>query len=88
LRSAFVGPSDPDEEPGRAGRDRPCRHGARRNHINIANFSLGRRDAPPAPGEPLEALAVVSTDTPVPERVLVELRTNPAVKLARAVECA
>ena len=59
-----------------------------RNHINIANFSLGRRDAPPAPGEPLEALAVVSTDTPVPERVLVELRTNPAVKLARAVECA
>ena len=36
------------------------------NRINIANFSLGRRDAPPAPGEPLEAVAVVSTDELVP----------------------
>ena len=32
------------------------------NSINIANFSLGRREAPLAPGEPLEAVAVVSTD--------------------------
>jgi len=58
-----------------------------RNNINIANFSLGRRDEPSAPGEPLEALAVVSTDTLVPEPVLTQLRQNPAVKLSRAVEC-
>jgi D-3-phosphoglycerate dehydrogenase len=58
-----------------------------RNQINIANFSLGRREHPSAPGEPLEALAVVSTDTLVPDPVLMQLRENPAVKLARAVEC-
>ena len=57
-----------------------------RNRINIANFSLGRRDAPAAPGEPLEAVAVVSTDELVPEGVLAQLRENPAVKFARAVE--
>src|SRR5437899_7100297 len=57
-----------------------------RNKINIANFSLGRRDAPLRPGEPLEAVAVVSTDGRVPEHVLAQLRENPAVKLARAVE--
>ncbi len=57
-----------------------------RNQINIANFSLGRREVPAAPGEPLEAVAVVSTDDVVPERVLQQLRENPAVKLARSVE--
>ncbi|MGO4884934.1 MAG: phosphoglycerate dehydrogenase [Bryobacteraceae bacterium] len=57
-----------------------------RNSINIANFSLGRRDVPAAPGEPLEAIAVVSTDGLVPETVLQQLRQNPAVKLARSVE--
>jgi len=57
-----------------------------RNHINIANFSLGRRDGPLRPGEPLEAVAVVSTDGPVPDQVLAELRENPAVKLAKSVE--
>jgi len=57
-----------------------------RNRINIANFSLGRRDAPAKAGEPLEAVAVVSTDELVPERVLAELRENPAVEFARAVE--
>ncbi len=51
------------------------------NRINIANFSLGRRDS----GEPLEAIAVVSTDTLVPQEVLDQLMSNPAVKLARAV---
>ena len=56
------------------------------NRINIANFSLGRREAPAAPGEPLEAVAVVSTDQLVPESVLMQLKANPAVKLARAVE--
>jgi D-3-phosphoglycerate dehydrogenase len=57
-----------------------------RNSINIANFSLGRREAASAPGEPLEAVAVVSTDELVPESVLAQLRENPAVKAARAVE--
>ncbi|HUJ22754.1 MAG TPA: phosphoglycerate dehydrogenase [Bryobacteraceae bacterium] len=57
-----------------------------RNQINIANFSLGRRDGPLRPGEPLEAVAVVSTDTAVPENVLAQLRENPAVKLAKSVE--
>jgi D-3-phosphoglycerate dehydrogenase len=56
-----------------------------RNKINIANFSLGRRDVPLKPGEPLEAVALVSVDEPVAEGVLVELRQNPAVKLARPV---
>lgn len=57
-----------------------------RNRINIANFSLGRRDQPLATGLPLEAVAVVSTDAPVPEAVLAQLRENPAVKLASSVE--
>ncbi len=51
------------------------------NRINIANFSLGRRDS----GEPLEAIAVVSTDTLVPQEVLDQLMSNPAVKIARSV---
>ncbi|HEY2013904.1 MAG TPA: phosphoglycerate dehydrogenase, partial [Bryobacteraceae bacterium] len=56
-----------------------------RNHINIANFSLGRCDKA-APGQPLEAVAVVSTDELVPESVLAQLRENPAVRFARSVE--
>jgi hypothetical protein len=32
------------------------------------------------------AVAVVATDGAIPEHVLAELRENPAVKLARAVE--
>ena len=56
------------------------------NKINIANFSLGRRDAPLTPGEPLEAVAVVATDELVGEPVLAQLRGNPAVKLAKSVE--
>jgi D-3-phosphoglycerate dehydrogenase len=59
-----------------------------RNSINIANFSLGRRDNPPAPGEPREAVAVVSTDELVNESVLAQLRENPAVRFARSVEFA
>jgi D-3-phosphoglycerate dehydrogenase len=56
-----------------------------KNKINIANFSLGRREGPAGPGEPLEAVAVVSTDGLVPEPVLAQLRENPAVKFARSV---
>jgi D-3-phosphoglycerate dehydrogenase len=57
-----------------------------KNRINIANFSLGRREGPVGPGEALEAVAVVSTDELVPESVLAELRENPAVEFARSVE--
>jgi D-3-phosphoglycerate dehydrogenase len=59
-----------------------------RNRINIANFSLGRHDTPLQPGGPLEAVAVVETDETPAEAVLVQLRENPAVKLARTVEFA
>jgi D-3-phosphoglycerate dehydrogenase / 2-oxoglutarate reductase len=55
------------------------------NGVNIANFSLGRRDHPLREGEPLEALAVVETDTPVSDAVIAQLKANPAVKVARAV---
>jgi D-3-phosphoglycerate dehydrogenase len=51
------------------------------NRINIANFSLGRRDS----GEPLEAMAAVTTDSLVPQDVLDSLMSNPAIKLARFV---
>ncbi len=57
-----------------------------RNAINIANFSLGRRDAAASRCEPLEAVAVVSTDELVPESVLAQLRENPAVRFARSVQ--
>jgi D-3-phosphoglycerate dehydrogenase len=57
-----------------------------RNCINIANFSLGRRDEAPVGDKPLEAIAVVSTDEAVSEPVLAQLREHPAVKVARFVE--
>jgi D-3-phosphoglycerate dehydrogenase len=56
------------------------------NGVNIANFSLGRRDVALKPGEPLEALAVVETDGGVPDSVIAQLKQNPAVKIARAVD--
>ncbi len=37
-------------------------------------------------GEPLQAVAVLSTDGLVPESVLAQLRENPTVKFARSVE--
>jgi D-3-phosphoglycerate dehydrogenase len=53
--------------------------------INIANFSLGRRDVPLEPGGALEAVAVVEIDGTAPESVLAELKRNRAVKVAQAV---
>ncbi len=53
-----------------------------RNGINIATFSLGRRNVG------AEAMAVIQTDQPVPDQVLSELLKNPALKLARAVKFA
>src|SRR5262249_7360240 len=56
------------------------------NKINIANFSLGRREDHTTPGDPAEAVAVVHVDEAVPEPVLQQLRGAPGVKSARAVE--
>ncbi len=56
-----------------------------KNQVNIANFSLGRRESQTGTG-PQEAIAVVATDTAPGEGVLQELMQNPAVTLARAVE--
>jgi D-3-phosphoglycerate dehydrogenase len=56
------------------------------NKINIANFSLGRRENHASPGEPAEAVAVVHIDEPITEPVLEQLRKSPAVKFACAVE--
>ncbi len=53
--------------------------------VNIANFSLGREEAPAKPGEPLTAIAVIEVDNVVPEEVIAELRANPAVRGARMV---
>jgi D-3-phosphoglycerate dehydrogenase len=53
-----------------------------KNAINIANFSLGRREDGVGAAD---AVAVVSTDGLVPEDVLAQLRENPAVKIARSV---
>lgn len=53
------------------------------NHkINIANFSLGRREKD---GGTAEAIAVVHVDSHVPEAVLDELRKVEAVKVAKAM---
>jgi D-3-phosphoglycerate dehydrogenase len=52
------------------------------NRINIASFSLGRPDSV----GPLEAIVVVTTDTLVPQTVLDQLMSNPAIKLARSVQ--
>ncbi len=54
-----------------------------RRKINIANFSLGRREDGKRPAE---AVAVVHVDGRVPARVLEELRRLPPVKYVRSVE--
>lgn len=56
------------------------------NGINVANFSLGRSEKPSAADQPLEAVAVVETDQPVPDPILVEILKHPAIRMARPVE--
>ncbi|HYM10538.1 MAG TPA: phosphoglycerate dehydrogenase [Bryobacterales bacterium] len=56
------------------------------NKINIANFSLGRRENHATPGEPTEAVAVVHIDESIPEPVLEQLRRSTGVRFACAVE--
>ncbi|HSE48211.1 MAG TPA: phosphoglycerate dehydrogenase [Terriglobales bacterium] len=53
-----------------------------RHAINIANFSLGRREKN---GKPAEAIAVVHVDSKPTEAVLEELRGIEAVKLVKAM---
>ena len=53
--------------------------------INIANFSLGRRDSGKDSSQPREAIAVVQVDGPVPVGVLEKLKKIPAVHVAKAV---
>ena len=53
--------------------------------INIANFSLGRRGGEVQPGVPREAIAVVHVDGSVPDAVVSELRSIPAVQQAKAI---
>jgi D-3-phosphoglycerate dehydrogenase len=57
-----------------------------RSGLNIANFSLGRQDAPATPDAPLEAVSVIETDDTVPDTILVELLKNQAIRMARSVE--
>jgi D-3-phosphoglycerate dehydrogenase / 2-oxoglutarate reductase len=52
--------------------------------INIADFSLGRREAEKEHA-PREAIAVVHVDEVVPEAIVAELRKVPAVETAKAV---
>ncbi|HTA45591.1 MAG TPA: ACT domain-containing protein [Bryobacteraceae bacterium] len=51
------------------------------HHINIGNFSLGRSDS-----EPVESIAVITTDAPVTLEILEQLKANSAVKIARAMQ--
>jgi D-3-phosphoglycerate dehydrogenase len=57
-----------------------------KNGVNIANFSLGRKETRPAEDMPFEAVSVVEADQAVADQVLVELLAHDAVKMARPVE--
>jgi D-3-phosphoglycerate dehydrogenase / 2-oxoglutarate reductase len=54
------------------------------HQINIADFSLGRRESK-KDHAPKEAIAVVHVDEVVPEAIVAELRKIPAVETAKAV---
>jgi D-3-phosphoglycerate dehydrogenase / 2-oxoglutarate reductase len=56
-----------------------------KHKINIADFSLGRRPGADRKGTPRDAIAVVHVDGDVPELVLKELRSIPAVEQATAI---
>ena len=56
------------------------------NQINIADFSLGRRDKPPNGEGPAEAVAVIRIDGPMPKKVLDELNALEPVRFTRPIE--
>ena len=55
------------------------------NKVNIANFSLGRQEAPSKSGAPLEAIAIVETDATPGDEVLKQLAGHSAVLRVRTV---
>ena len=55
------------------------------NAVNIANFALGRQQAPTKPGAPLEAIAIVETDATPGDEVLKQLAGHAAVLVVRTV---
>jgi len=56
-----------------------------KHKINIADFSLGRRLGSDRKGSPRDAIAVVHVDGHIPDQVLAELRSVPAVEQAKAI---
>jgi len=56
-----------------------------KNQVNIANFALGRQEAPSKPGATLEAIAIVETDATPGEDVLKQLAGHAAVLRVRTV---
>ena len=56
------------------------------NQINIADFSLGRRENQHAPEHPAEAVAVIRIDAALPKNVLDQLLKVEAVNFAHPVE--
>ena len=56
------------------------------NHINIADFSLGRREGATSEGSPAEAVAVIRVDGALPKEVLDQLLEVEAVNFVRPVE--
>jgi D-3-phosphoglycerate dehydrogenase len=56
------------------------------NGVNIANFALGRQDAPSSASSPLTAISIIETDAPVPDALISQLFENKAVKTVRRVK--
>ena len=56
------------------------------NQVNIADFSLGRRDSRAGADGPTEAVAVIRIDGPMPKNVLDELSDLEPVRFTRAIE--
>jgi D-3-phosphoglycerate dehydrogenase len=57
-----------------------------KNGVNVASFALGRQEeSARKDNQPLTAISIVETDSPVPDSVISQLFENPAVKFARRV---
>jgi D-3-phosphoglycerate dehydrogenase len=57
-----------------------------KNGVNVASFALGRQEESTRESQgPLTAIAIVQTDSPVPDSVISQLLENPALKFARRV---
>ena len=57
-----------------------------KNGVNVASFALGRQEESTRKSHgPLTAIAIVQTDSPVPDGVISQLFENPAMKFARRV---